>query len=232
MAKSQFSKALGRELGKNTGKLISNKLFGDGHATPYRITAKVQSAQLRADSKIAEANALVDAERAKANAIKHQADLEFEKEKLKIKFEKEKEDGLLLNDIANVNFSNNKEEVAHSIGSLISLAESHNTKNIRKAALSKAESGILRLVQLSGTTDAVYYENKIKSIKKKELYPLFISVAGILIVIIGFGLGAITKTEEIFGRMEEFHPYRKEKDIVIIFGVAGIIFGIYKYFKK
>jgi hypothetical protein len=34
---SPFGKALKRELGKNTGKLISNKLFGDGHSTPYRL---------------------------------------------------------------------------------------------------------------------------------------------------------------------------------------------------
>lgn len=32
-----FSKSLSKELGKNTGKWVSNKVFGDGHSTPYRL---------------------------------------------------------------------------------------------------------------------------------------------------------------------------------------------------
>ena len=34
---SNFGKSLTRELGKNTGKWVSNKVFGDGHATPHKI---------------------------------------------------------------------------------------------------------------------------------------------------------------------------------------------------
>lgn len=33
---SLFGKSFERELGKNTGKWVSNFIFGDGHATPYR----------------------------------------------------------------------------------------------------------------------------------------------------------------------------------------------------
>lgn len=32
-----FKRSLTRELGKNTGKWLSNKIFGDGHATPHKI---------------------------------------------------------------------------------------------------------------------------------------------------------------------------------------------------
>ena len=32
-----FGKSLSRELGKNTGKYISNKVFGTGHSTPHRV---------------------------------------------------------------------------------------------------------------------------------------------------------------------------------------------------
>ena len=35
--KKLFLKSVERELGKNTGKLISNLVFGDGHSTPHRI---------------------------------------------------------------------------------------------------------------------------------------------------------------------------------------------------
>ncbi len=47
-----FGKALGRELGKNTGKAISNFVFGDSWATPYRRVSKAS-----ASAKIAEINA-------------------------------------------------------------------------------------------------------------------------------------------------------------------------------
>jgi hypothetical protein len=32
-----FGKSFSREIGKNTGKWVSNKVFGDGHATPHKI---------------------------------------------------------------------------------------------------------------------------------------------------------------------------------------------------
>ncbi|MGL5980809.1 MAG: hypothetical protein ACRCZY_08055 [Phocaeicola sp.] len=31
-----FEKSFTREIGKNTGKWVSNIVFGDGHSTPYR----------------------------------------------------------------------------------------------------------------------------------------------------------------------------------------------------
>lgn len=33
---SSFGKSFGRELGKNTAKLISNAVFGDSWSTPYQ----------------------------------------------------------------------------------------------------------------------------------------------------------------------------------------------------
>lgn len=39
---SLFGKSFEREIGKNTGKWVSNVIFGDGHATPYR---RVESRQ-------------------------------------------------------------------------------------------------------------------------------------------------------------------------------------------
>lgn len=32
----KFENAFKREMGKNTGKVLSNFLFGDKHSTPYR----------------------------------------------------------------------------------------------------------------------------------------------------------------------------------------------------
>ena len=35
-------KSLSRELGKNTGNWLSNKVFGDGHATPSKLIIQRQ----------------------------------------------------------------------------------------------------------------------------------------------------------------------------------------------
>ena len=210
MAKSQFSKALGRELGKNTGKLISNKLFGDGHATPYRITAKVQAAEIRASGMKAQADAL----RAQANA-------ELEKERMRINIEKEREEGVLIQDIAKTFFSDDKDEVFQTIGALLSLAESHSSKKVKNAALSKVESGTLKLMQLGCANEVAFYEKKIKQIKHALIIPLYIAGFGILIVIIGFIMGSIGN-----------HKVRDMGLIVLIIGIVASIFGLVKYFKK
>ena len=47
--------AFKRELGKNTGKFVSNVIFGDGHSTPYRRVDKAREANANANLQMAEA---------------------------------------------------------------------------------------------------------------------------------------------------------------------------------
>jgi hypothetical protein len=42
-----FFKSLSKELGKNTGKYISNKIFGDSHATPYKVIRQEEREERR-----------------------------------------------------------------------------------------------------------------------------------------------------------------------------------------
>ena len=42
-----FGKSFNREIGKNTGKWMSNKVFGDGHATPYKLKVKRENAKIK-----------------------------------------------------------------------------------------------------------------------------------------------------------------------------------------
>jgi hypothetical protein len=46
-----FSNSLKREVGKNTGKWVSNQLFGNGHATPIRVTVADKNNELRRKEK-------------------------------------------------------------------------------------------------------------------------------------------------------------------------------------
>lgn len=47
--------AFKRELGKNTGKFVSNVIFGDGHSTPYRRVDKARETNANARQQMAEA---------------------------------------------------------------------------------------------------------------------------------------------------------------------------------
>lgn len=67
----------GREIGKNTGKVVSNAIFGDKHSTPYRHTIKKTKKQLEQEA--------IEKEMA------HQRKLEVEQEKAEAKLQLERE---------------------------------------------------------------------------------------------------------------------------------------------
>jgi len=67
----------GREIGKNTGKVVSNAIFGDKHSTPHRHTIKKTKQQLEQEA--------LDKEDA------HQKKLEIEQEKAEAKLQLERE---------------------------------------------------------------------------------------------------------------------------------------------
>jgi len=71
-----FGKSFSRELGKNTGKVISNAVFGDKWATPKRVSATVKIAEINAAKATAQ-----------ADAIKEKAELEYKVQIDKIKLE-------------------------------------------------------------------------------------------------------------------------------------------------
>src|SRR5688572_18004153 len=46
-----FFRSFKREVGKNTGKWISNKIFGDGHSTPIKIIREQKNVELNQQKK-------------------------------------------------------------------------------------------------------------------------------------------------------------------------------------
>ena len=47
-----FGKSFSRELGKNSGKWVSNKLFGDSWSTPHRIVIQNREREERKQQRI------------------------------------------------------------------------------------------------------------------------------------------------------------------------------------
>lgn len=66
-----------REVGKNTGKFVSNLVFGDKHSTPYRRVDGGGSSSVRAEA----AQARAEAARIQAAALEEKTSAEIEKQK-------------------------------------------------------------------------------------------------------------------------------------------------------
>lgn len=96
-----FGNSLKRELGKNTGKFISNVVFGDKHSTPYR---RVDSRhQVTMNARIAEAEARRRVEEVKKSARLEEAKLKREEARERAELDRKNQlyaiDGAVLRNI-------------------------------------------------------------------------------------------------------------------------------------
>ena len=180
-----FGNSFSRELGRNTGKVVSNAVFGDKWSTPHRITSTVKIAQIKAQQSKLEAEALKE----KAEI---EYDLQINKIKLEQKFEKEKNEAKLLEDIIKTSFTNDSNNNYQVLTELWSLVQSHKSESIKKATISKIEDGIFKMKQIGSIDEANFFSQRLnnynesivkeKNIKKKKL--IFQIVGGVILFII------------------------------------------------
>ncbi len=210
MAKSNFSKALGRELGKNTGKLISNKLFGNGHATPYRVTGRVQAAQIRAS-----------AANAQAEALKAQANAQLEAEKMRLKHENTAREISTIGEIANIEFSENPKEIASQLNQIISLLNAQKSREVLKAGIEKVDFGILTLTS-HDLAQASYFETKLKKLKFRYNVPYYSLIGGVVLLALGGIFINLQKSGGLFNMGVG----------CLLVGMYASLFTLIKFFKK
>lgn len=72
----KFGDSLKRELGKNTGKFVSNKVFGDGHSTPHRVSVSQQKKNAKLEAQLESERKMVAVEEAKLALEKKKLDRE------------------------------------------------------------------------------------------------------------------------------------------------------------
>jgi hypothetical protein len=156
-----FGNSFSREIGKNTGKLVSNAVFGDNWSTPHRITSTVKVAEIKAEQAKLEASALKE----KAEI---EYDLQIDKIKLEQKFEKQKAEDSILDDIVRANFNTDKDSIFQVLTDLYSLSESTENQKIKKAANEKINAGIFKLEQIGAKVEADYFNNKFREKKIQE----------------------------------------------------------------
>jgi hypothetical protein len=210
MAKSNFGKALGRELGKNTGKLISNKLFGNGHATPYRVTGRAQAAQIRAS-----------AVNAQAEALKAQANAQLEAEKMRLKHENKAREISTIGEIANVEFSENPKEISNQLNQIISLLNAQKSREVLKAGIEKIDFGILTLSS-HDLAQANYFETKLKKLKFRYNFPYYSLSGGVILLGLGALFMNLQKSGGVFNMGIGF----------LLVGMYATLFTLIKLFNK
>lgn len=173
---NSFKRAFGREMGKNTGKFLSNKAFGDKWSTPHRVAIK-HSGKVQAEI----------VQEIKANQNK-KSELEIEKEyekemfRMKTVIEKEKEDEKKLDLINQMPISGEPEAIENVVSYLIATAKSSLQRNkttgmdtlfgdedkynyaFIDACLTKAEEGIFNLRHKGFGAKAEFFEQRMYQI--------------------------------------------------------------------
>jgi len=138
---STFGSSFKRELGKNTGRFVSNKVFGDGHASKHKIIH---------DGKIARANAA----ESKAAATEMKAEAEYERQQQETLREKQS----MINQIR---FGSDVDEITHALDELLIIYKSDDDDDIKSAARAKAKTGIIKLNSLGEIDLAKHYKKQL-----------------------------------------------------------------------
>lgn len=166
-----FGKTFTREIGKNTGKWVSNKVFGDGHATPYRFVSSGE--------KKANINLKIEEQKAKTEAKKYETELEILEQKLSFKREEKIE--RKIEAIHALKIPNNRDQLLNYASRLFSITRSELVNNnpllfsfkgtdnesgtIILACLEKLDSILYQLETNGDLRDAQYVEKKLNGIQ-------------------------------------------------------------------
>lgn len=180
-----------REIGKNTGKYVSNKIFGDKWSTPHKVIIA------REDAKIEKQNSqdLIQTEFKK---------LEIETKRTEIQQKgslNEKKEFILTK-----HFSNDKNEVFDFGNYLITeikssgwsdKEENDHLNSFSDVCLNKLSQCKIKLDSLGATFESEHFENEIKRLKNKKLFQKYYKYVGMAILgvifFICYKLGIIGK---------------------------------------
>ena len=163
-----FGKSFSREIGKNTGKWASNKIFGDGHATPKKhihagsVSVRVQKAK-------------IVAEQAKLQQ-KHEMEMAEEQRKFEEKMALDSK----LENISSSEIPNDSNSITNMISNLQSTASTSianseykafksdlDEKNspIYNSCISKIEDCIHKLDSMGDSSNRDYFQKKLDNLK-------------------------------------------------------------------
>jgi hypothetical protein len=237
-----FGNSLSKELGKNTGRVISNVVFGDKWSTPKRVSATVTVAKLRAE----EASL-------KAQALKEKAEIEYDLEIEKIKLEQsfllQKEEDAILQHITKIQFQSDENQIFNDINELFAIYEGNNSEKIKKVSIEKIKVGLFKLSKLNAEEEFIFFSSKLKE-KEDEILnnkknedklrnqKKIILICGIVLILVSIFMFFATKEEEYInweGKKEVYEKSRFHPLLSIIVGIIGswvLVVGFRKEIEK
>lgn len=193
-----FGKSFSREIGKNTGKWVSNKVFKDGHSTPYRV--KIQREKLK-----------VEQEKVKGKIAENELQIELEKQKALLNLECDISEEII--QISKLSFPKDENSIVDLLFELEMRIDAerwndaNNGKNDEKDKLTNKLSNVL----LSKFTNGVKileamniqnpfledFQNSVKKFKRiKFLTTNRNTIIGVLVFVVMIGI-------VIFGKLTE-----------------------------
>ncbi len=190
---------------------------------------KKSASQINSDEKITELEIKAEIQREEARVREALAEKQVREDALR-KVEEERLE--LINEISNINFDNNRADIIKNLDHLFSVFDSNRSSSIRANVLNKAESGIIKLSAIGADSDVLRYQAKIKRNKQLTLLPIYMIGAGVVIIVVGYLLGTIYKTEMIGNFEMKVRPFRNSKFLIMLVGFSISLFGWYKYSKK
>lgn len=182
-----------REIGKNAGKYVSNKLFGDKWATPHKVIIAKEHAKIEKQNSLD----LLKTERKKLEMERKSSEesikAEFKKVEVETKRTEIQQKGSL-NDkkefILIKTLSNDKEEIFDFGNYLITEVKSIGWSDKADDALLNSFSDVclnklsqckIKLDSLGATFESEYLEKEVKSLNNKKLFQKYAKYAGMAI---------------------------------------------------
>ena len=172
-----FGKSFSRELGKNTGKWASTKLFGDKHATPHRIIYKSEAGG-RGSSGSAAAQPKQPGllggigkgvgDMMGGTMSMMQAELKKEQEEKALKREEKAKKEEKLEDLSSFSVGDTPEVICENLNYLASTAKAQKDKNVRSVCIEKIEFGIMKLSSSGAQAEAAFFQKKLDELKTKK----------------------------------------------------------------
>lgn len=165
-----------RELGKNTGKFVSNKIFGDKWATPHKVI-------------IAKENAKIEKQNSQDSIKTEFKKLEIETMRTEIQqigSLNEKKEFILTK-----TFSNDKDEIFDFGNYLITEIkstgwsdknENSHFNSFSDVCLNKLSQCKIKLDSLGATFESAHFENEMKRLRNKKLFQKYYKYAGMVVL--------------------------------------------------
>ena len=175
-----FSKSFTREMGKNTGKAVSNLIFGDMHSTPYRRVGATQYREPRKSA--AEMRHEREVERIEAEERLRRNQIEAENQRMRQEQLLSIDSAVLKNidAVAGIRIPNDKDELLHLLSELSTQVKANKwhkndeegkiRNKFTDALFEKYQQCVLKLQSIAPfDPQTEYYENIANDIKKKKI---------------------------------------------------------------